>query len=80
MNVQSLNYKLQVFPDYLGIQKVQRDANNKFDKMKLNEKQMKAVDRAITAANANGWAFGSAAYRLDFQDALKLISELKQFF
>ena len=75
----ALNDKLQVFPDYLETQKEQRKTNDKLDKMKLTKKQMKAADRAISAANANGWAVGSAAYRLGFQDGLKLISELKQF-
>lgn len=47
--------------------------------MKLTKGQMKAVDRAISAANASGAEYGKVAYNEGFYDGLKLISELKHF-
>lgn len=75
----ALEDKLKVSPSYLKAMKEQRKTSEKLDKMKLTKKQMKAVDRAISAANAGGAEYGKVAYNQGFYDGLKLISELKHF-
>lgn len=76
----ALEDKLNVAPSYLETTKEQRKTTDKLDKMKLTRKQMKTIDQAISAANASGAEYGRIAYSQGFQDGLKLISELKQFF
>lgn len=76
----ALEDELRVASCYLEALNEQRKACDKLDKMKLSKKQMRAVDRAISAANAVGAAYGRVAYKQGFQDGIKLISELKQLF
>ncbi len=47
--------------------------------MKFSNKQRLAIDRVITANNECSAEYGRIAYRQGFQDAVKLISELKKF-
>lgn len=76
----ALEDKLRLASCYLEAGNEQRKTSDKLDKIKLSKKQMKAVDRAISAANASGAAYGRVAYKQGFQDGIKLISELKQLF
>lgn len=75
----TLEDKLNTAPYYLEAKKEQRKSSDKLDKMKFTKKQMKAIDRAVSAANASGAEYGKAAYNLGFHDGVKLIFELKQF-
>lgn len=75
-----LEDKLRVASCYLEAVNKQGKACDKLDKMKLTKNQKRAVDQAISAANASGAAYGRIAYNQGFQDGIKLISELKQLF
>lgn len=59
------------------IEKQERE-RDKLDDIGLSEKQRKLVDRAISATNACGAAYGIAAYRQGLHDGLKLMAELKE--
>ncbi len=50
----------------------------KIDKMRLNKIQRIAVDRLISAYNANAAEYGRAAYEQGFKDCLILMRELSQ--
>lgn len=56
----------------------QKSANDKLNDIGLSEKQRKLVDRAISATNACGAAYGIAAYRQGLHDGLKLMAEIKE--
>lgn len=56
----------------------QKSANDKLNNIGLSEKQRKLVDRAISATNACGAAYGIAAYRQGLHDGLKLMAEIKE--
>ncbi len=58
--------------------KRQDKAFNALDKAGLSKEQKAIVDRAISAANDCGAAYGAAAYELGLQDGIKLMSELKE--
>lgn len=44
----------------------------------MSREQNKVVDKAISAANASGAAYGAVAYRQGFNDGIKLMSEVEQ--
>ena len=48
------------------------------DKAGLSKEQRLIIDRAITATNECGTAYGEAAYRLGFCDNRRLVSELEK--
>lgn len=48
------------------------------DKAGLSKEQRLIVDRAITATNECGTAYGEATYRLGFCDSRRLVSELEK--
>lgn len=56
----------------------QDKAFNQLESIGLNKEQNTIVDRAISANNAVGAAYGAAAYRLGLQDGIRLVSELKE--
>ncbi|MDE7444516.1 MAG: hypothetical protein K2N15_02215 [Lachnospiraceae bacterium] len=59
--------------------KQQDKAFDTLDKAGLSNEQKAIVDRAISAANDCGAAYGAAAYRLGLQDGIRLASEIKEF-
>lgn len=58
--------------------KRQDKAFEALEKAGLSKEQKGIVDRAISAANDCGAAYGAAAYELGLQDGIKLMSELKE--
>lgn len=63
---------------YQSAQKEVDEAINKLEDVGLSREQNKIVDKAISAANASGAAYGAVAYRQGFNDGIKLMSEVKQ--
>lgn len=60
-------------------QKEKIEINNLIDRIEelgLNTNQWAAVDKALSACNDRGSEYGRAAYRLGFQDAVRLGVEL----
>lgn len=64
--------------NYLYAIKCQNKVNKKLEKMNLNKKQSKQVNKLIDAVNQSGSAYGDAAYRQGLHDGIKLVSELSQ--
>lgn len=64
--------------EYRKSLEMQKEALKNLSELNLSRNEMLVVDRVLSANNLNGAAYGRAAYRQGFQDALKLISELKQ--
>ncbi|MCM1181633.1 MAG: hypothetical protein NC347_15370 [Clostridium sp.] len=64
---------------YQDTLKRQDKAFDKLDKAGLSNEQSAIVDRAISAANDCGAAYGAAAYRLGLQDGIRLVYEMKEF-
>ena len=56
----------------------QDKAFDQLESIGLSKEQNTIVDRAISANNAVGAAYGAAAYRLGLQDGIQLASELKE--
>ena len=63
---------------YQSAQKEVDGAINELEQAGLSREQNKAVDKAISAANASGAAYGAAAYRQGFYDGITLMSEVKR--
>ena len=63
---------------YRSALKRQDKAFSALDNAGLSKEQRLIVDRAITATNECGTAYGEAAYRLGFCDNKRLISELEK--
>ncbi|HBI62406.1 MAG TPA: hypothetical protein DDY31_14535 [Lachnospiraceae bacterium] len=63
---------------YQSAQKEVDEAINKLGDAGLSREQNKIVDKAISAANASGAAYGATAYRQGFYDGIKLMLEIKQ--
>jgi hypothetical protein len=61
---------------YKSAQKEVDEAINELEKAGLSREQNKVVDKAISAANASGAAYGATAYRQGFYDGIKLMSEV----
>lgn len=56
--------------------KEQDKAYDELDKAGLSREQKRIVDRALSALNANGAAYGKVAYRLGLHDGIRLMSEV----
>ena len=56
--------------------KEQDKAFDELDKAGLNKEQKRIVDKALSALNANGAAYGKVAYRLGLHDGIRLMSEI----
>ena len=56
----------------------QDKAFSQLEKTGLSKQQNDIVDRAISANNAVGAAYGAVAYRLGLQDGIQLASEVKE--
>ena len=63
---------------YQETMKKQDEAFDRLDKAGLSGEQKTIVDRAISAANDCGAAYGAVAYRLGLQDGIRLMSEVKE--
>ena len=55
--------------------KEQDKAYDELDKAGLSREQKRIVDKALSALNANGAAYGKVAYRLGLHDGIRLMSE-----
>ena len=56
--------------------KEQDKAYDELDKAGLSREQKRIVDKALSALNANGAAYGKVAYRLGLHDGIRLMSEI----
>ncbi len=63
---------------YQSTQKEVDKAINELEKAGLSREQNKVVDKAISATNANGAAYGAGAYRQGFYDGVELVSEVNR--
>lgn len=61
---------------YQSAQQEVDEAINELEKSGLSRGQNKVVDRAISAANASGAAYGAIAYKQGLYDGIKIISEM----
>ena len=59
--------------------KQQDKVYDSLDKAGLSKEQSAVVDKAISATNDCGAAYGAVAYRLGLQDGIRLASEMKEF-
>lgn len=64
---------------YQDTLKRQDKAFDRLDNAGLSKEQSAIVDKAISAANDCGAAYGAVAYRLGLQDGIRLASEVKEF-
>ena len=65
--------------NYRATLKEQDKAYDELQKAGLDREQKRIVDRALSALNANGAAYGKAAYRLGLHDGIQLMSEVNKF-
>ncbi len=63
---------------YHAAQKEVDEVMNQLEKTELSIAQNKIVDRALSAANASGAAYGTTAYKQGLYDGIKLMSEINQ--
>lgn len=63
---------------YQAAQKEVDEAINELEKVGLSREQNKVVDKAISATNASGAAYGATAYKQGLYDGIKLISEVSR--
>lgn len=73
----SLEAALRIDKGYKDARKIANETLDDIDNLELDKKQWSTVDRAVSAANALGAAYGRAAYAQGFKDSVKLISELQ---
>ena len=76
--VKALDEAVDKSSAYQETLKRQDKAFDALDKAGLSKEQKAIVDRAISAANECGAAYGAIAYELGLQDGIKLMSELKE--
>ena len=63
---------------YQAAQKEVDEAINELEKVGLSREQNKVVDKAISATNASGAAYGATAYKQGLYDGIRLMSEVNQ--
>ena len=63
---------------YKSAQKEVDEAINELEKAGFSREQNKVVDKAISAANASGAAYGATAYRQGFYDGAELVLEINR--
>lgn len=63
---------------YQSAQKEVDEAIGELEKAGLSREQNKVVDKAISATNASGAAYGAVAYRQGFYDGAGLILEINR--
>lgn len=76
--VKALDEAVEKSNAYQETLKRQDKAFDALDKARLSREQKDIVDRAISAVNDCGAAYGAVAYELGLQDGIKLMSELKE--
>lgn len=63
---------------YQAAQKEVDKAINELEKVGLSREQNRVVDKALSAANASGAAYGATAYRQGLYDGVKLMAEINR--
>ena len=63
---------------YQMMQKEVDEALNQLEKVGLSKEQNKTIDKALSAVNASGAAYGAIAYRQGLYDGIKLMGEINQ--
>ena len=63
---------------YQSVEKEVDATLDELQKARLSREQNKVVDRALSATNASGAAYGATAYKQGLYDGIKLMSEVKQ--
>ena len=63
---------------YQSAEKEMDETLNELEKIGLSRDQNKVVDKALSATNASGAAYGAAAYKQGLYDGIKLMSEVNQ--
>ena len=63
---------------YQSAQKEVDEAVSELEKAGLSQEQNKVVDKAISATNASGAAYGAVAYRQGFYDGAELVLEINR--
>ena len=63
---------------YKSAQKEVDEAINDLEKAGLSREQNKVVDKAISATNASGAAYGATAYKQGLYDGIKQMAEVNQ--
>ena len=63
---------------YQVAQKEVDEAINQLEKAGLSREQNRVVDKALSAANASGAAYGATAYNQGLYDGIKLMSEVSR--
>ena len=63
---------------YQSAQKEVDEAVSELEKAGLSREQNKVVDKAISATNASGAAYGAVAYRQGFYDGAGLVLEINR--
>lgn len=74
----TLNILLKSKLSYLNIKKCQEEESKKVNKLNLNKKQAKQINKLIAAINQCKLTYGFVAYQLGFQGGIKLSDELRQ--
>ncbi len=63
---------------YQSAQKEVDEAINELEKVGLSREQNKVVDKAISATNASGAAYGATSYKQGLYDGIRLMLEVNQ--
>ena len=63
---------------YQSAEKEVDETLNELEKAGLSREQNKVVDRALSATNASGAAYGATAYKQGLYDGIKLMSEVNR--
>ena len=63
---------------YQSAEKEVDETLNELQKAGLSREQNKVVDKALSATNASGAAYGATAYKQGLYDGIKLMSEVKR--
>lgn len=63
---------------YQAAQKEVDEAINELEKVGLSREQNKVVDKAISATNASGAAYGATSYKQGLYDGIRLMLEVNQ--
>ena len=63
---------------YQSAEKEVDETLNELQKAGLSREQNKVVDKALSATNASGAAYGATAYRQGLYDGIKLMLEIDQ--
>ncbi len=63
---------------YINTKRCQEEESKKVDKLNLNKKQVRQINKLIATINQCKLTYGFVAYQLGFQDGIKLSDELRQ--